>query len=586
VIGLRRALIAMSVASFAIGIATIPITLTGQSHVHPRGLFLASQLLIGWSFVGTGLFMWWRRPENKLGLLMTSVGFSWQLGALLASDDPHLFLLGEVCAALPYAFLVQMLLSFPDGRLHSRLEYAVVAGTWFDATVLQWAALPFTQFHRYKGCASCPANPLLISDRMAIVDAIDKLQAAIAVVLVIALIVALVRRWRAIPASQRRALSPVLWTGALALVVLVTALSAKLAGAQTPGITTIYLIGLLPLAAVPYAFLGGLMQSRFDRAGAVTELVARLSAGADRGPALCDALADAFGDPSLQVAYWLPERRIYVDPEGHPVDLPDGTGDRIWTPVQRDGEPLAAIIYDAALADEHTLLETAGAAAGLALENERLHAELRARVEELERSRERLIEVGLAERRKLERNLHDGAQQRLVALALNIRLARDRLDRDPEDARELLSEAMSELESATAELRELARGIHPAVLSERGLPAAVRALAGRLPVPVEVVETPEERLEPRVEIASYYVVAEALTNVARYSGAGIAQVRIARANGSVLVEVSDDGIGGADPVQGSGLRGLADRVAALDGSLEVDSPAGSGTTVRARIPCA
>lgn len=247
---------------------------------------------------------------------------------------------------------------------------------------------------------------------------------------------------------------------------------------------------------------------------------------------------------------------------------------------------MAAIIYDATLSDERQLLETAGAAAGLALENERLHAELRARVDELERSRERLIEVGLAERRKLERNLHDGAQQRLVALALSLRLVRDRLTRDPDGAHELLGEAMTELDSATAELRELARGIHPAVLSDRGLPAALRALAGRVPVDVELVETPEERLPPRVEIASYYVVAEALTNVARYAQATNAEVRVTRLNGSVQVEVSDDGVGGADPAHGSGLRGLAARVAALDGRLDVHSPPGGGTTISALIPCA
>jgi signal transduction histidine kinase len=328
------------------------------------------------------------------------------------------------------------------------------------------------------------------------------------------------------------------------------------------------------------------MQARFTRAGAVSELVSSLSAGPDRRKGLREALADAFGDRSLVLAYWLPERGHYVDHEGRRVELPSNGGAQAWTPVERDGEPLAAIIHDAALSDERRLLETAGGAAGLALENERLGAELRARVDELERSRERIIEAGLAERRKLERNLHDGAQQRLIALALNLRLARDRVDRDPAGARELLEEAMGEIESATGELRELARGIHPAVLSDRGLPAALKALAGRVPVAVELVESPADRLPPGVEVASYYVVAEALTNIAKYAHASAAQIRVKRANGSVTVEVSDDGVGGADPDGGSGLRGLADRVAALDGRLSVDSPVGEGTTVRAEIPCA
>jgi signal transduction histidine kinase len=582
--GLRRALIMIGATALALGLITIPVALT-STVASPRGLFLATQLVIGWSFVSTGLFMWWRRPENRLGLLMSAVGFTWLLGLLLATTNGYLFFCGELIVALPYGFLVQMLLSFPDGRLHTRLERFVVATTWFDVTVMQWAPLPFLQFSTTAHCHRCPVNPLLASDQRHVADLLEKAQSVIAVVIILGLIVALVRRWRRFPAVQRQGLAPVLWTGAIALVVLSGALAAKLGGTEAPSVATIYLVGLLPLAAVPYAFLAGLMRSRVTRAGAVSELVARLSAAPERRRGLRDALADAFGDPSLILAYWLPERGYYVDAEGHRVQLPDG-GDRAWTPVQRDRAPLAAIVHDAALADERQLLTAAGAAAGLALDNERLAAELHARVEELERSRARLIEAGLAERRKLERNLHDGAQQRLVSLSLNMRLARDRVANDPDGARGLLDEAMTELDSATSELRELARGIHPAVLSDRGLPAAVKALGARMPVPVVLAEMPGDRLTPLVEIASYYVVAEALTNVAKYAQASSAQVRIRKLNGSVTVEVSDDGVGGADPEHGSGLSGLADRVASLDGRLEVDSSVGRGTTVRAKIPCA
>ncbi len=435
--GLKRALMAIGAVSLGLGLLTIPVTLD-SNHASPRGLFLAIQLVIGWSYVGTGLFMWWRRPENRLGLLMTAVGFTWLLGILNATNDGYLFLLGEVFAAIPYGFLVQMLISFPDGRLHTRLEKTVTWVTWFDVTVLEWAFLPFFQFTRSPHCHRCPTNPLLATDRIHVAEGIEKAQAVLAILLVAALVVALYRRWRSFAPVQRRSLTGVIWTGAVALVLLTVALAAKLVGTgAAPGVTTIYLVGLLPLAAIPYAFLIGLMRSRFTRAGAVSELVAQLSATAGRRRGLREALADAFGDPSLVLAYWLPDRGRYVDADGQPVELPQ-TGDRAWTPVQRDGEPLAVIVHDAALADEQQLLSAAGAAAGLALENERLHAELRARVEELERSRERLIEVGLAERRKLERDLHDGAQQRLIALALNIRLARDRVLRDPQGAVELL----------------------------------------------------------------------------------------------------------------------------------------------------
>ena len=228
-------------------------------------------------------------------------------------------------------------------------------------------------------------------------------------------------------------------------------------------------------------------------------------------------------------------------------------------------------------------MRAAGAAAALALENQRLEAELRARIEDLRASRARLVEAGDNERRRLERDLHDGAQSRLVALALKLQLARRTVADDSETAT-LLEESSAELRASLDELRELARGLHPVVLTDRGLPAAVRILASRAPVPVEIAALPDERLPPPIEIAVYFVVAEALTNVAKYARASSAAVAVAVAGGRVRVEVSDDGVGGADVAGGSGLRGLSDRVAALDGRLELVSPMGGGTTLRAEIP--
>jgi signal transduction histidine kinase len=214
----------------------------------------------------------------------------------------------------------------------------------------------------------------------------------------------------------------------------------------------------------------------------------------------------------------------------------------------------------------------------------RLNDELHARLEELAASRARIVTAGDVERRRLERNLHDGAQQRLVALALSLRVALARLDSDPAAARATLEDARDEVALALEELRELARGLHPAVLTDHGLRAAVEMLAGRAPVPVEIAEVPGDRLPEPVEAAAYYLIAEALTNVAKYARASAVRVRVAADDAGVLVEVSDDGIGGADPAGGSGLRGLADRVEALGGSLDVVSPAGAGTSLRARIP--
>jgi PAS domain S-box-containing protein len=219
-----------------------------------------------------------------------------------------------------------------------------------------------------------------------------------------------------------------------------------------------------------------------------------------------------------------------------------------------------------------------------AAEVNRLNAELHARLEELAASRARIVTAGDVERRRLERNLHDGAQQRLVSLSLTLRLARAKLESDPAAARVALANAGEELALALAELRELARGLHPAVLTDHGLRAAVEMLAGRAPVPVEIAAIPDERLPGPVEAAAYYLIAEALTNVTKYAQASTVRVRVAVSETSVLVEVSDDGVGGADPAAGSGLRGLADRVEALGGRLDVTSPAGAGTTLRAEIP--
>ena len=219
-----------------------------------------------------------------------------------------------------------------------------------------------------------------------------------------------------------------------------------------------------------------------------------------------------------------------------------------------------------------------------AAEVQRLNVELHARLEELAASRARIVTAGDVERRRLERNLHDGAQQRIVSLSLSLRIALSKLDKDPAAARAVLEAAGEELSLALDELRELARGLHPAVLTNRGLGAAVEALASRAPVAVELAEMPDERLPAPVEAAAYYLIAEALTNVAKYAAATTVRVRVLVGGGGVTVEVTDDGVGGADPAAGSGLRGLADRVEALGGSLDVHSPPGGGTSLRGRLP--
>ena len=255
------------------------------------------------------------------------------------------------------------------------------------------------------------------------------------------------------------------------------------------------------------------------------------------------------------------------------------------TPIEREGEHIAALVHDPSLRDEPELLGAATAAVGITVENGRLQAELRARLDELRGSRARVIEAGQKERKRLERDLHDGAQQRLVALSMQLRLLAPRIRSDPAAAEALVAKASSELATSVNELRQLAQGIHPSVLNH-GLTVALESLAGRSTVPTALSVELAEPLPEAVEIAAYFVVAEAITNIAKYAQASAANVHVSRRRGAAFVEVSDDGIGGADDARGSGLRGLADRVEALDGRLSVVSPAGRGTTITAVIPCA
>ena len=332
---------------------------------------------------------------------------------------------------------------------------------------------------------------------------------------------------------------------------------------------------------VPLAFLAGLLRTRLHRS-AVAELVVEL--GSLPPPAqVRDAIARTLGDESLELAFWLPAEERYVDPDGNALD-PESRPGRAVTVLEPGGKRLAALVHDPSLLDDPELVEAVGAAASLALENSRLQAELRAQLAEVRASRARIVEAGDAERRRLERDLHDGAQQRLLGIRLALQLARGRLADGDAAVDELLAEADAEVVDALDELRALARGIHPAILTEEGLAPALAALARRTPFPVELtVHT--ERLPVAVEATAYFVAAEALANVAKHANATRATVEITRANGRVAIDVADDGAGGAD-AGGAGLRGLRDRVEALDGRLHVESPAGEGTRVTAAIPCA
>jgi signal transduction histidine kinase len=383
------------------------------------------------------------------------------------------------------------------------------------------------------------------------------------------------RRFRATSRGGRRTIWPFLTATLLAMVVS-QAINAQwlLSPSWTLDPYSSYADVLAGWLMVLGAVFGVLVTRRAR--GVVGDLVVDL--GRARPGGVRDGLARAIGDPTLELALWVPQKNGWVDEQGRDVELPVGP-DRAVTLI---GDKLAAIVHDPVLLDQPALLEAAGSAARFALENERLEAELRAQLTELRESRARIVRAGDEERRRLERDLHDGAQQRLLGLGMGLQLLRPHVT-DQEGAA-LLENTEGELQQAVAELRELARGIHPAVLTEHGLGDAVRTLAARAPLPVKVDGCGGRMPEP-VETAAYFVVSEALTNIAKYAHATKAEIRIDRNNGSAHIEVHDNGVGGANPHDGSGLNGLADRIAALNGQLRIDSPTGAGTTITADIPC-
>jgi signal transduction histidine kinase len=566
--GLSRALVALAVAGFVLGLAAFALVTTSDRADVP-GPSVVLALTLGWSFIGAGLYAWWRRPENRIGALMTMVGFVWFMGALTSADDAWAFTIGLALSSLWIAALVHMLVAFPSGRVAPGLERNLVRLVWF--TTLIAGPLSLLVFQN-EDCPECPDNLLLVWSNETAATVLEAIGLLILVVVLGGLVVVLIRRWRSFGPVQRRALSPVLWTGtAVAVVALMIVVAQPLASEDVIAVFDAVLSVLI--TAVPFAFLVGLMRSSLSRAGAVSELFERLG-----GESARDALAEALGDDTLKLAYWLPDQGRYVDAKGHTVVLEGAV-----TEIERDGTPIAAILHDPGLLEDRELVRTAGAAAVLALENERLAAEVRARYDDLRAASARLVAAGDAARRKIERDLHDGAQQRLVSLSVTLNLARKHAEPGTKTA-ELLDSAIVELTAGLAELRELARGIHPAVLTERGLDPALQILAARAPLPVSVSASVEGRYAPAVEAAVYFVVMEALTNVAKYASASAAEVTVEQVDGHVVIDVHDDGIGGADPSSGSGLAGLADRVAALGGRLVIESPPGGGTVVRAEVP--
>jgi signal transduction histidine kinase len=593
----RAAITAIGFAGILGAALTIVVVLTSRQ-ADPKWLVLTLLLVIGGSFTATGMYAWARRPDSRFGLQMSLVGLSWFVGALTASNDDVLFTIGVLFGSLYAGIVVHALLGFPTGRVQTRVERSFVAAVYLLTLAGPLLLLLVTS----TADDDVPRNVLLIVDDPDVADVADAVLRSGMFAAAVVATVLLVLRWQRATAPQRRLLAPVLWCGAATTTGLALSLASQLLKLPDGLLSATDIVGLVIFASVPVAFLSGIVRSNLSRGQSVGRLVARLGGGPSPGR-LRDALASALRDRSLQIAYWMPgggppsggdagatgaassASGRYVDATGEAVELPLPGSGRSFTEVEHDGRRVAAIVHDASLDEEPELVQAAGAAAALALENERLDAELRVQIAEVRASRTRLLEVVTRERRRIERDLHDGAQQRLVALALTLGIAENQVEPDPEQAKALIREARDEARLALEELRELARGIHPAILTDRGLGPALEALASRAPLPVELADVPQERLPAPIEGAAYFVVAEALANIAKYARASYVEVTVQRTDGHAIVEVRDDGIGGADPAGGSGLRGLEDRLSAIDGRLAVFSPSGRGTTIRAEIPC-
>jgi signal transduction histidine kinase len=569
----RLLLWAIALAGLAAAGASVALALTSD-HVPEPGLQAALLDWITLPYILGGLIAWSRRPDSRFGPLMVAAGFANFISSLQWASAALPYTIGLAFDLLPAALFIHVFLAFPSGRLERRTERVVVAAGYSVALGLQLLMMVL-------GGVGANDNLLAVAAEPSAANTVQDVQLVTLSALALTGVALLVARRRTSGRPLRRSIALLTQWFALGLVMIAALL---LAGAlELPAFETIRRVtfGVIGIAAV--AFLIALLDARLARS-AVSDLVVELDA--DPGPAdLRNALSRALGDPSLTLAYWLPEFESWADLDGRPVELPAHDNGRATTLIDRDGLHLAALVHNASLHDEPERLDAVSAAAGIALENDRLHVDLRARLEELKGSRGRVIEAGQHERQRLERNLHDGAQQRLIALSLELGLLRERLAGDP-DAMSRLDQARGEIALSLEELRDVARGIHPAVVSGHGLGVALESLAARAPVPVRLVVELDARVHERIEVAAYYVVSESLANVAKHAEANCVSVDVARANGSLVVEVVDDGVGGADSERGSGLRGLADRVEALGGRLRVWTPRGGGTRVRADIPCA
>ena len=548
-------------------------TYAGQSE-----LAAALAIVAGLGLVVAGVVTSLARRGGRIGDLAMLAGCLWfaPVWAGWKGGPPLVLSLGTLAAGFTFPLLIHLVLSFPSGALRSRGARALVVAAYLEAALSELGRALFRDpFFDLRCWDNCTENVFLVRSLPDVARAIHDVDVWFAVAAAGALAAACVRRLAAASGPARRARWPVLAGGiALAGATIAHSVALSRVAVEDPGdaaFQSVFVVGCAAVIAIALGLPWALVQARIQR-----RAVARVVADLGEAPApgsLEPALARAIGDPELRIAYWLPGAQRYVDGHGEPVQEPAAASGRAVTRLVRDGRQVAVVTHTAAVAE---LEREIGAAIRLALENERLKAEVLAQLQDLRVSRTRIVESGDAERRRLERDLHDGAQQRLLALSYDLRLARAGVAADGEaELARMLDAAGDETAAALDELRELAHGIYPAILTAAGLAPALEALADEAPLPVELDELAPDRQPAAVETTAYLAVAEAIEDAAR-RGAPFLSVRVRCAEGRLTITANDEG----RPRSGH-LPHLADRVGALGGALELGD-----TTLRVEIPCA
>jgi signal transduction histidine kinase len=556
----------VGVAACALALIDLALMLEAESP-WPTWILICVPLFAS-SFVVAGILAATRRPGSRMGALLVAAGLVWLLAELSNSEVPALTAAGLILATLPLALVFHLLLAFPSGRLRGRASVITVLVGYFVCTVMQ------APQYLFGGGSEGPWTVLQVYDSASLADAGLWAQWGVGSCVTVATAVILWRRWRRIAPEGRNRVAPILAYGIFA--VLYVSVSGRLyAGIGVPDSWAPWMLfsQIVAVAIVPIAFGATILSGGFGRTVAIDELAARIEPGEDES--MTAALAATLGDPSVQLALWVPERAAYVDGLGNALAVPPLHPNRAAAEVRGGGgERLGAVLYDATLAPDSQLAEAAARVIAMELDRERLAREVR----------DAAVNARDDERRRLARDLHDGMQTRLLLLAMAANELSEEAQLAPGD-RERAKRLERGLVTAADELRTLAHGFLPPTLVERGIYAAAEDLAGAYPGIVEHrIPAGAERPPAPVETAAYFVVSEALANSLKHAGADSVRLSLTRENGTLHIEVEDDGRGGAAD-DGSGIGGIRDRVEALHGTLALTSPLRGGTLLQVELPC-